>query len=62
MVGPALRDLAEQVRDLPAASRSMTLHGLVRTAVFQDKGYAARYLAASSASPTSTRTPTATPS
>src|SRR6185437_5112171 len=45
MVGPALRDLAEQVRDLPAASRSMTLHGLVRTAVFQDKGYAERYLA-----------------
>jgi len=45
MVGPALRDLAEQVRDFPAASRSMTLHGLVRTAVFQDKGYAERYLA-----------------
>ncbi len=45
MVGPALRDLAEQVRDLPAAGRSMTLHGLVRTAVFQDKAYAARYLA-----------------
>jgi indolepyruvate ferredoxin oxidoreductase beta subunit len=45
MVGPALRDLAEQVRDLPAGSRSMALHGLVRTAVFQDKGYAERYLA-----------------
>lgn len=45
MVGPALRDLAEQVRDFPAGSRSMTLHGLVRTAVFQDKAYAARYLA-----------------
>ncbi|HEY0279606.1 MAG TPA: indolepyruvate oxidoreductase subunit beta family protein [Solirubrobacterales bacterium] len=44
LVGPALADLAEQVRDLPAASRSMTLHGLVRTAVFQDKSYAARYL------------------
>jgi indolepyruvate ferredoxin oxidoreductase beta subunit len=44
MVGPALRDLAEQVRDFPAGSRSMTLHGLVRTAVFQDKAYAARYL------------------
>jgi indolepyruvate ferredoxin oxidoreductase beta subunit len=44
LVGPALADLAEQVRDLPAASRSMTLHGLVRTAVFQDKAYAARYL------------------
>jgi indolepyruvate ferredoxin oxidoreductase beta subunit len=45
MVGPALRDLAEQVRDFPVGSRSMTLHGLVRTAVFQDKDYAARYLA-----------------
>ena len=45
MVGPALRDLAEQVRDFPAGCRSMTLHGLVRTAVFQDKDYAARYLA-----------------
>jgi indolepyruvate ferredoxin oxidoreductase, beta subunit len=44
LVGPALADLAEQVRDLPAASRSMALHGLVRTAVFQDKAYAARYL------------------
>ncbi len=45
LVGPALRDLADQVRDLPAASRSMTLHGVVRTAVFQDHAYAARYLA-----------------
>lgn len=45
MVGPALRDLAEGVRDFPAESRSMILHGLVRTAVFQDKAYAARYLA-----------------
>jgi indolepyruvate ferredoxin oxidoreductase, beta subunit len=44
LVGPALADLAEQVRDLPEASRSMTLHGLVRTAVFQDKSYAERYL------------------
>lgn len=45
MVGPALRDLAEQVRDFPVGARSMTLHGLVRTAVFQDKSYAERYLA-----------------
>ena len=45
MVGPALRDLAEQVRDFPVGARSMTLHGLVRTAVFQDKAYAERYLA-----------------
>jgi indolepyruvate ferredoxin oxidoreductase, beta subunit len=44
LVGPALADLAEQVRDLPEAARSMALHGLVRTAVFQDKAYAARYL------------------
>ena len=45
MVGPALRDLAEQVRDFPVGARSMTLHGLVRTAVFQDKAYSTRYLA-----------------
>ncbi len=44
LVGPALADLAEQVRDLPEGSRSMILHGLVRTAVFQDKAYAERYL------------------
>jgi indolepyruvate ferredoxin oxidoreductase, beta subunit len=45
LVGPALRDLALQVGALPAASRSMTLYGLVRTAVFQDHAYAERYLA-----------------
>lgn len=45
LVGPDLRDLAERVRDLPAAARSMTLHGLVRTAVYQDRDYAERYLA-----------------
>jgi indolepyruvate ferredoxin oxidoreductase beta subunit len=45
LVGPALRDLASQVSAFPAGSRSMTLHGLVRTAVFQDKAYAERYLA-----------------
>jgi indolepyruvate ferredoxin oxidoreductase, beta subunit len=45
LVGPALQDLAAQVADLPAGSRSMALHGLVRTAVFQDHAYAARYLA-----------------
>jgi indolepyruvate ferredoxin oxidoreductase, beta subunit len=44
MVGPALRDLAEQVKGLPVGARSMTIHGLIRTAVFQDKAYAARYL------------------
>jgi indolepyruvate ferredoxin oxidoreductase, beta subunit len=44
LVGPALADLAERTRELPAAARSMTLHGLVRTAVFQDKAYAERYL------------------
>src|SRR5262249_39074902 len=31
-------------RDLPAAARSMILHGLVRTAVYQDLAYAERYL------------------
>jgi indolepyruvate ferredoxin oxidoreductase beta subunit len=45
LVGPDLRDLAERVRDLPPAARSMTLHGLVRTAVYQDRAYAERYLA-----------------
>jgi indolepyruvate ferredoxin oxidoreductase, beta subunit len=45
LVGPDLRDLAERVRDLPAAARSMILHGLVRTAVYQDRDYAERYLA-----------------
>jgi indolepyruvate ferredoxin oxidoreductase, beta subunit len=45
LVGPELRDLAERVRELPAAARSMTLHGLVRTAVYQDRAYAERYLA-----------------
>ena len=45
LVGPELRDLAERVRDLPAAARSMILHGLVRTAVYQDRDYAERYLA-----------------
>ena len=44
LVGPGLRDLAEQVRGLPAAARSMILHGLVRTAVFQDRAYAERFL------------------
>ncbi|HEY2056447.1 MAG TPA: indolepyruvate oxidoreductase subunit beta family protein [Solirubrobacterales bacterium] len=44
LVGPALRDLAAQVSALPAGSRSMTLHGLVRTAVFQSHDYAELYL------------------
>ncbi|EHN12958.1 Indolepyruvate oxidoreductase subunit IorB II [Patulibacter medicamentivorans] len=44
LVGPGLRPLAEQVRELPEAARSMTLHGLVRTAVYQDASYAERYL------------------
>jgi indolepyruvate ferredoxin oxidoreductase beta subunit len=44
LVGPDLRDLAERVRDLPVAARSMVLHGLVRTAVYQDHAYAERYL------------------
>ena len=44
LVGPGLRDLAERVRDLPGPARSMALHGLVRTAVYQDRAYAQRYL------------------
>jgi indolepyruvate ferredoxin oxidoreductase beta subunit len=44
LTGPALRPLAQEVRALPAAARSMILHGLVRTAVYQDLAYARRYL------------------
>lgn len=45
LVGPKLRPLAAQVTDLPAAARSMILHGLVRTAMYQNLGYARLYLA-----------------
>lgn len=44
LVGPDLRALAERVRELPAAARSMILDGLVRTALYQDVKYAERYL------------------
>ena len=44
LVGPALRPLAGEVTAFPAAARSMILHGLVRTAVYQDLAYARRYL------------------
>jgi indolepyruvate ferredoxin oxidoreductase beta subunit len=44
LVGPALAALAQRVPEMPAAARSMILHGLVRTAVFQDIAYAERYL------------------
>jgi indolepyruvate ferredoxin oxidoreductase beta subunit len=45
LVGPELQGLAERTREMPAAARSMILHGLVRTAVYQDLPYAERYLA-----------------
>ena len=45
LVGPALAPLAQRTLELPAAARSMILHGLVRTAVYQDQEYAERYLA-----------------
>ncbi|HTU98178.1 MAG TPA: indolepyruvate oxidoreductase subunit beta family protein, partial [Solirubrobacteraceae bacterium] len=45
LVGPELRELAQRTRAMPAAARSMILHGLVRTGVFQDLPYAERYLA-----------------
>jgi indolepyruvate ferredoxin oxidoreductase beta subunit len=45
LVGPDLNALAERTRELPLAVRSMILHGLVRTAVYQDLDYAERYLA-----------------
>lgn len=44
LVGPDLRALAQRTLELPAAARSMTLHGLVRTAVYQDLDYAERFL------------------
>ncbi|WP_033290690.1 indolepyruvate oxidoreductase subunit beta family protein [Amycolatopsis jejuensis] len=44
LVGPALRPLARRVLDLPAATRSTVLHGLVRTGLYQDERYAERYL------------------
>lgn len=44
LVGPELRGLAERTRDMPAPARSMILHGLVRTGVYQDLAYAERYL------------------
>jgi len=44
LVGPGLRPLAASVTELPPAARSMILHGLVRTAVYQNLAYAARYL------------------
>jgi indolepyruvate ferredoxin oxidoreductase beta subunit len=45
LVGPELRPLAGRTLTMPAAARSMILHGLVRTAVYQDRAYAERYLA-----------------
>ena len=44
LVGPGLRELAQTVSAFPEASRSMLLHGLERTAVYQDVEYAERYL------------------
>lgn len=44
LVGPALRGLAERVRELPEQARSAVFHGLVRTAVHQDLRYAEQYL------------------
>jgi indolepyruvate ferredoxin oxidoreductase beta subunit len=44
LVGPDLRGLAERTLGLPPAVRSMTLHGLVRTAVYQSHEYAELYL------------------
>ncbi|WP_068743200.1 indolepyruvate oxidoreductase subunit beta family protein [Tsukamurella pseudospumae] len=45
LVGPALADRARRVaRSFPRAAASMLLHGLERTAVYQDLAYADRYL------------------
>lgn len=45
LVGPALEMHAKAVLAFPAAARSMILHGLERTAVYQDVDYAERFLA-----------------
>lgn len=42
-MGPKLRPLAERTREMPLAARSMILHGLVRTGLYQDLAYAERY-------------------
>ena len=45
LVGPALAERARRVaRSFPPAAASMLLHGLERTAVYQDLAYADRYL------------------
>ncbi len=45
LVGPSLGAQAERVAsEFPAAARSMLLHGVERTAVYQDADYANRYL------------------
>lgn len=45
LVGPQLQSQAAAVAtDFPATSRSMLLHGCVRTAVYQSPAYADRYL------------------
>ena len=45
LVGPGARDARRAgARACRRAARSMILHGLVRTAVYQDRAYAERYL------------------
>lgn len=44
LVGPALQAQAARVTDFPEQARSMLLHGCVRTALYQNPGYADRYL------------------
>jgi indolepyruvate ferredoxin oxidoreductase, beta subunit len=44
LVGPDLKHLARTVADLPAQARSMVLHGLIRTGLYQDVRYAERFL------------------
>ena len=44
LVGPALKTHALAVLAFPKAARSMILHGLERTAVYQDVDYAEHYL------------------
>lgn len=44
LMGPALRVFVPRIATFPSTSRSMLIHGIVKTAVYQDADYAGRYL------------------
>lgn len=45
LVGPKLKSRMDRVPAFPEEARSMVVHGVVRTAVYQNEAYADRYLA-----------------